>query len=81
MKLIDEIYCWAAIDEVDQIEGMCAFLNLQGEWMPLLAADKERLDSIRHMAVSICNRTNQTLRLLKLSTREVIETMEPGTRS
>ena len=81
MTLIDEIYAWASYDPVDDIEGVCAFLGADGNWMPLLAADKDRLDSLRPMAIRICNTSGKTMRLIRLSQRDVVETIEPGTLS
>jgi hypothetical protein len=76
MKQIDTIHAWVAFDTRDQTEGVCAFLMGQS-WVPLVAADPERLASIRPMAEQICNESGMTLKLIRLSVREEIEEMRP----
>ena len=73
-RLIDEVYCWVGIDPADDSEGVCAVL-LGDTWMPLIAADKARLADLRPLAVTIRRQENKALRLIRLTTREIVEEM------
>lgn len=72
---IEEVYIFVAIGE----KGECAaaFIRNLGEGqhlsMPLIAADKERVDSLRPYAVEIAKETGKTIKLIKFTTREDVE--------
>lgn len=65
---------WMAISTDMQGDGVCAVI-LNGTWVPLIAADEERLVWIRAMAQEIIdNGIHDDVRLIKLTTREEVET-------
>ena len=75
---INEIWAWVSVDPTDDVEGVCAFFNPGTmTWMPFIAADKKRLDSIRDQAEALCREQKITMRLIKLSERTVVETLHP----
>lgn len=73
MKLIDAVWAAVAIDAAEQIEGLCA-VKVGHNWMPLIAADRERLEFVREEARKIAAETGQMIRVIRLSRRDVIET-------
>lgn len=77
MKLIEEMYAFVAVDEDDQIEGITAFRNTDGGWMPMVGADQERMDSFRPMAQMLANQSGQTIKLIHFSNRAEVTTIEP----
>jgi hypothetical protein len=68
---ITEIFAFCSVDENDQ-EGVIAINSPMGP-MPLIAADKSRLDSLRPHAKRVASQTKIKVRLLKFSTRETVE--------
>jgi hypothetical protein len=68
---INEIYAFCSQDE-DGHEGVIAFNSRQG-MMPMVAADKARIDSLREIAKQLKGNTTQKIVLLKFSVREEIE--------
>lgn len=75
MKTIDSVWAAVAIDAVEQIEGMCA-VKVGENWMPLLAADEDRLPFVREQAALIARESGQVVRIIRLTQREVIETID-----
>lgn len=61
----------------DGVEGIPA-VHKNGEWMPLIAADQERIESFRPYAQSIARRLNQPIKLVRFSVREELETINSG---
>lgn len=49
---IDECWLYVAVDENGD-EGLMAFKNLAGEWMPLVCADPKRRESVHAMAEQV----------------------------
>jgi hypothetical protein len=72
MPQIDEIYAFVSVDASDGNEGVCA-VNLGGVLMPLIAADPARLEALRPHAKQIAQMLGQKIRLVKFTTRQVIE--------
>jgi hypothetical protein len=71
---IENIWAYVSVDE-NGMEGVCA-VNVGGTWIPLIAADPERLESLRSMALTLAALTpNRKIRLIKLTSREEIETI------
>lgn len=77
MKMIDSVWAAVAIDEQEQIEGLCAAM-VGDTWFPLVAADEARLEFVRQAARDLARDTGQTVRLIRLTQREVVETFEGG---
>lgn len=72
---ITELWAWTAIDPDNDEEGAVGFRTREG-WMPLVMADKARMASMRHVAVEIARASGKTLRLIRFSVREDIETLD-----
>ncbi len=78
---ITKIWAFVAISkdkEGKQAEGIAAFMDtVTGTWFPLVAADQERLDSLKSIAQNISKITGGTVKLIEFSTRKEIETILP----
>jgi len=69
---IDEVLVFVAEDK-DGNEGVCAFKDLNGLLLPMVCADRERVESLREMANTIKQRSGLKIKLLKFSKRSLIE--------
>jgi predicted lipoprotein with Yx(FWY)xxD motif len=77
---IDELYCFVTSD--DDGEGVAAFYDRgSGTWMPLIAADEARVDSLRAKARELVEASGKTIRLLRFSVREELEVIAPAGRN
>jgi len=72
---IRELWVFVSID-ADGDEGMCAFMSETG-WMPMIAADMKRVDSLRPIAQAICNESGSTVEVRHLTQIETVETISP----
>lgn len=72
LPLIDGIYAFLSKDNKGN-EGLCAFQFKPGNWMPLVAADKERLDALTPVAEEIAKSSGQDVILVKFSNREELK--------
>lgn len=72
---IDEL--WAFVAQDRDGEGLPAFMLDNGMWMPLVAADRERVDSLRERAKQIARESGNKITLCRFSVREEIEVIEP----
>ena len=63
---------WAYVSEDDKgVEGICGFNDPRtGQWVPMIAADKERLTSLKPFAHQISIVTKKTVKLVKFHGRE-----------
>lgn len=61
----------------DDEEGIIAFLNDDGAWMPMIAADPARLDQLRMFAQVTADITRQPVTVRQFAVGEVIGTIEP----
>lgn len=73
---IDTIHAYIAVD--DEGEGITGFAGPDGRWMPMLAADEDRIKSLRPMAQELATLTGKRIVLAKFSVREDMEYIEPG---
>jgi hypothetical protein len=74
---IDRIWLFISVDD-DGNEGVCAAsLAGPGSLIPLIAADEERLESLRGVATEIAVLSGKTVRLLKFTVREEVEVIAP----
>lgn len=71
---IDAIYAALSLD--DDGEGVCA-APMGGMTVPLIAADKQRLVSIRPIAAKIAKLFKKPVRIVKFTKREEIEIFQP----
>jgi hypothetical protein len=76
MPRITELFAFIAEDEGPEDEGVTAFLSSVG-WTPMVAADRERVDSLREKAQAIASATSKQVRLVRFSVREELEVFEP----
>ncbi len=77
MKTIDQVWAIVSVDPEDNTEGICASF-IGGMWVPLLAADEARLPFIMEQGIKLAGSEqyhNKTIKLIKLTTREEIETL------
>ena len=76
---IDAIYAYIARNEPDGDEGVCATHTGEG-WVPLVAADKTRLDELRPVAQGIADEMQVEVRLVRFTKRADLETLTPKAR-
>jgi hypothetical protein len=72
---IQELWAWVAVDKDDGCEGVVAY-RIGDYWVPLMGADRERMESMRDLAVAASRHSQQTIRLLRFTTRTDVETIE-----
>ena len=76
MPQITELWAFVSHEDDDpDDEGICAFLTADG-WMPMVGADKARIEQLRPMAETLAGATRIELR--RFSAAEVIEVIRPG---
>lgn len=68
---IDQVWVAVSVD-TDGIEGLCA-VSINGQWMPLMAADEERLPWVTDMARQLATERQMLIRLVRLHGREEVE--------
>jgi dihydroorotase-like cyclic amidohydrolase len=73
---IDAVWMAISVDENGN-EGVCA-AEINGMWMPLVAADEARLEQIIATARRIAQVTKRQIKIIKLTTREEIEVIPGG---
>jgi hypothetical protein len=79
MPRIDQIFAFIVADAGPDDEGIAGFLSGQG-WLPMVAADSGRVDSLRAIAQRIANQ-GKPVALVKFSVREVVEVIGPETKA
>lgn len=74
---IEEIWAYVYV-EANGDEGVPAFLwEERNTWLPMIGADRARVESLRPYAQNIANSTGQTLRLVRFSFGQVMEEIAP----
>jgi hypothetical protein len=58
-------------------EGIVAACGPDGLWIPLVAADRQRVERLRPIARRIGQETGATIRLIRFTTRTELEVIEP----
>lgn len=71
---IENVWLFISSDETG--EGIIG-MTMGNTFMPLIAADAARLESLRPHARGIAQHTGKTVKLIKFTTREEIETITP----
>ena len=74
---IKEIYAFISTGEEEGVIGMTWPVNGRETFMPFVCADKERVESLKKIAKNIAKESNTTIRLIKLTNRIDLETLEP----
>jgi hypothetical protein len=72
---IDTISAFIATDETG--EGICAFMTPEGHWMPMVAADKARVEALRPIAQTVADASGLRVVLAEFSARSDLEILEP----
>jgi len=72
--IIKEMFAYVVEDKDG--EGIIGFLDGNNQWLPLVGADTERMESLRPLAKAICDAKKVPYKLLKFSTRKVLEVYE-----
>lgn len=76
---IEAMYAFISTDDEGN-EGLCGIQTLDGMMMPLIAADPERVESLRSVAKRLAAQrgvTGKEIKLVKFATREELETITP----
>lgn len=74
MPEIKFMYAFVSVDPEDENEGIIAeFFPHLHAWLPLVAADDARVEQFKPIAKRIAQRLAHPVRLVKFTTREVIE--------
>ena len=72
------MYAFVSVDEGGEgVVGMTMPVNGRETFMPFVCADKTRMEALKPIAINIAKEANKTIRLIKLSNRIVLETIEP----
>lgn len=72
MPRINELWAWVATDEDSDDEGVMAAYNPNmGGWVPLIGADRDRIESYRELVTDMAQ--GKPIRLIRYLNREVIE--------
>ena len=72
---IDKLYAWVS-DEGGGAEGVIAW-RFGDTMMPLVGADRDRIESFRGHAQKTAQLTGRKVRLVSFGTRVDLETLEP----
>jgi hypothetical protein len=73
-KKITEMWAWVCTED-DGGEGLPAF-EIRGMVMPLVGADRKRVDSLRPYAESVVNNMGLPMKLVKFTNMEVVELID-----
>lgn len=74
LRTVDEIRVALAVDEKDHSEGVVAH-HIDGQWFPLISADKERFQQIEILAEIVSNLTGKEIRMVSFTTRKELRTI------
>jgi hypothetical protein len=73
--VIRELYAYVAAGR-DGDEGIVG-INFDGNWLPLVGADMDRMKSLRAHALACARASGERVRLVKFSSREDLEVLAP----
>lgn len=74
---IEKIYAFISVDLKDKNEGVVGIPNPDGKGIvPMIGADKNRVDFLRPTAKLLAERTGMKIQLCEFSTKTVLETYE-----
>jgi hypothetical protein len=71
-KKIKEIFAFVHTEDNGQ-EGVVAFLDTTGAWVPMIGADPKRVESLRPMAERTARATGKSITLARFVTRIDVE--------
>ena len=78
MKTIDSVWMAISVDPKDNTEGVCG-VRSGGVWIPLLAADDERLPFVIEQAYLIAKEKRCKVKIIRLTTRQDVKEID-GTK-
>jgi hypothetical protein len=73
---ITELWAWTFIDPSDDQEGIATLLH-RDNVLPLIGSDRRRIESFRGYAQRLANDLGIQITLVKFTTREKVETLDP----
>ena len=74
--VIQDIYAYLCIHD-DGDEGIVGVQLADGAWLPLIAADLERLSILADYAEGVSRRTGKQIKLVRFTVREDLEVVNP----
>lgn len=78
---IETMYAYISHGDGPDDEGVTAYLRgtpLSSQWVPMVGADRERMDSLRAVAQKMADKARQKITLAKFTVRTDLETIEPA---
>lgn len=72
---IDTLWAFTHVDEND-VEGIVGFHTGSG-WMPMIAADRDRIESLRPLAERLARETGRPIKFSAFTTRTDLEDVTP----
>lgn len=77
MPRITELYAFVIADTDADDEGVPAFLNHNGVYMPMMGADLERAMLLVDMARELAALKGKPIKLIRSTSIEVVDVIEP----
>lgn len=71
---IQQLYAFIATDAMG-VEGVMAFVDNNGNWLPMVGADLSRIESLRPVAQAMADSIKVKVKLALFSVREDKETI------
>jgi len=76
MPVINSVWAFIAEDNGPEDEGACAMFH-DRVWLPLIAADEKRLESLRPIAIELAKYVGKLIHLVRFTTRVEMEIINP----
>lgn len=78
LEQITEMYAFVSKDEGGEgLVGMTMPIGGQATFMPFVCADKDRMESLKPMAMKMAKLGNKKIKLIRLTVREELEEYLP----
>lgn len=78
LRKIESIWAFLTVDPKDGVEGLCAYFEPKvNQWIPMIAADEARLDSMREKAKVLAQVQPNRIVLVRFHGREELEEIRP----
>jgi hypothetical protein len=74
---IEQMYAWIALDPADNTEGIPSYLDPAGFHVPMVGADRKRIESLRPLAEQAAKTNGVKVTLVRFEIRTELETIEP----
>jgi hypothetical protein len=75
-KQIEQMWAWTTVDPQDDTEGVIGVHTPDG-WLPLVGADRARMESVRPIVQSLAAQGGFTATLVQFTDRVVIDAVTP----